>query len=59
MEGVRKVVLYRCASAPWVSRIGGGVVFVKGGGRGGGVCVSVAIVDAILDGGIRYDIKAE
>ena len=34
-EGARKCVLKRRASAPWVRRWGGGVVCVKGGGRGG------------------------
>lgn len=37
MSGVRKVVLYSRASAPWARRVGGGVVSAKGGGRGGGM----------------------
>lgn len=37
MSGVRNTVLYNRASAPWARRVGGGVVFAKGGGRGGGI----------------------
>lgn len=31
------MVLYNRASAPWATRIGGGVECAKGGGMGGGV----------------------